>query len=139
MKCDVYLTFDSNCEEAITFYKDIFDGEFRVMMRYKDGPPEYMSSPEIVNKIMHVTITFGNDCELKASDSFHQHLNKSNNFNISFLAEDDTQAQAVFNGLSEGGTIIMPYENVFWGGKFGNLIDKLGIQWMVSFDANEVS
>ena len=54
MKCDVYLTFDSNCEEAITFYKDIFDGEFRVMMRYKDGPPEYMSSPEIVNKIMQL-------------------------------------------------------------------------------------
>ena len=46
MKCDVYLTFDGDCEEALTFYQDIFDGEFQVMMRYKEGPPEY-SKPEI--------------------------------------------------------------------------------------------
>lgn len=26
MKCDVYLSFDGNCEEAMNFYKDVFDG-----------------------------------------------------------------------------------------------------------------
>ena len=62
MKCDVYLTFDGNCEEALNFYKDILGGEYSVMMRYKDGPPEY-SRPEIENKVMHATITFGKDCD----------------------------------------------------------------------------
>ena len=139
MKCDVYLSFDGNCEEAMTFYQDVFDGEFRVMMRYKDGPPEYVTSPEIENKIMHTTMTFGNGCELKASDSFHQPLNKGNNFHVSVLADDDEQGQAIFNGLSKDGTVIMPYNEVFWGGKFGSLVDKYEIHWMVSFDANVIS
>lgn len=131
MKCDVYLTFDGNCEEAMEFYKDIFGGEFSMLMRYKDGPPEYMQ-PGIEDKIMHVTLNFGYNCELKASDSFHQPLNKGNNFHVSFDAEDEHQAYAIFQGLSDGAQITMPYNDVFWGGKFGSLIDKYGIQWMVS-------
>ena len=110
-----------------------------LLMRYKDGPPEYVTSPEIENKIMHTTMTFGNGCELKASDSFHQPLNKGNNFHVSVLADDDEQGQAIFNGLSKDGTVIMPYNEVFWGGKFGSLVDKYGIHWMVSFDANVIS
>ena len=131
MKCDVYLSFDGNCEEAMNFYKDIFDGEFQVVMRYKDGPPEY-SKPEIEDKIMHVTMTFGNGSELKASDDFHMPINKGNNYHVSVLADDEEQGHAIFTGLSEGAQVTMPYNNVFWGGKFGSLVDKFGIQWMIS-------
>ena len=136
MKCDVYLNFDGNCEEAMLFYKDILDGEFQVLMRYKDGPPEYCK-PEIENKIMHLTMTFGNGCELKASDDFHKPIRKGNNFHVSVLADDEEQGYAIFNGLSDGATITMPYNEVFWGGKFGSLIDKFGVQWMVSSSHGE--
>ena len=136
MKCDVYLAFDGNCEEAMLFYKDILDGEFQVMMRYKDGPPEY-SKPEIENKIMHLTMTFGHGCVLRGSDSFHIPLNKGNNFHVSVLADDEEQGYAIFKGLSEKATITMPYNDVFWGGKFGSLVDKFGIQWMVSSSNEE--
>ncbi len=131
MKCDVYLSFDGNCEEAMTFYQDIFDGEIIVMMRYKDGPPEY-SKLEIENKIMHVTMTFGNGCELKASDGFHIPLNKGNNYHVSIAAEDVEQGHAIFNGLMLGGQVTKAFDEVFWGGKFGSVIDKFGVQWMVS-------
>lgn len=137
MKCDVYLSFDGNCEEAMTFYQDILDGEFPVIMRYKDGPPEY-SKPEIENKIMHLTMTFGNGSVIRASDSFHIPFSKGNNFHVSILADDDEQATAIFNGLAGGAQITMPYNKVFWGGKFGSLVDKFGIQWMVSFDGEQI-
>ena len=26
----------------------------------------------------------------------------------------------------------MPLDDAFWGGKFGSLTDKFGVQWMVS-------
>ncbi|WP_400079579.1 VOC family protein [Winogradskyella sp. R77965] len=136
MKCDVYLSFDGNCEEAMNFYKAIFDGEFQMVMRYKDGPPEYCK-PEIENKIMHTTITFDNGCELKASDDFNMPLNKGNNFHVSISADDEAQGYAIFSGLMEGGKVTMPFEAVFWGGKFGSVIDKFGIQWMVSAPGNE--
>ncbi len=30
------------------------------------------------------------------------------------------------------GNVIMPFAEVFWGGKFGMLTDKFGVRWMVS-------
>ena len=115
----------------MTFYQDIFNGEFLMLMRYKDGPSEY-SKPEIENKIMHVTMTFGNGCELKASDDFHKSIVKGNNFHVSVAADDDDQGIAIFSSLLEDGQATMPFEDVFWGGKFGSVTDKFGIQWMIS-------
>jgi PhnB protein len=131
MKCDMYLSFDGNCEAAMNYYKTIFNGEFTVTMRYSEGPPEY-SNPQIENKIMHQTLVFGNGCELKASDSFHQPLHKGNNFHVSISVDNEEQAVSIFNGLANKGTITMPFNEVFWGGKFGSCIDKFGVQWMVS-------
>lgn len=131
MRCDVYLTFDGNCEEAMNYYKTVFNGEFSVVMRYADGPPEF-SKPEIADKIMHATMTFGDGCELKASDSFHMPLHKGNNYHVSVMADDTNQGQAIFEGLAKDGQVTMPFNEVFWGGKFGSCIDQFGVQWMVS-------
>lgn len=131
MKCDVYLTFDGNCEKALNFYQSVFGGEFSVVMRYSDGPPEYLVKGK-EDKIMHTTLTFGNGCELKASDTFHKPVVKGNAYTVSIMADDEAQGEKMFAGLSEGGQIEMPFQEVFWGGKFGNLVDQFGIQWMIS-------
>lgn len=131
MKCDVYLSFDGNCEEAMNFYQSVFGGEFSVVMRYSDGPPEYMSEGT-EDKIMHMTLSFSDGAELKGSDMFHQPVVKGNAYHVSMGSDSDEQGEAFFNGLSDGAEITMPFQNVFWGGKFGSLIDRFGIQWMIS-------
>ncbi|QMU65386.1 MAG: VOC family protein [Flavobacteriaceae bacterium] len=131
MKCDVYLTFEGNCEEAMLFYKEVLNGEFQVLMRYSDGPPEYLSEGA-EDKIMHLTMTFGKGCELKASDAFHKPIVKGSAYHISIMADDAKHGEKLFHGLADGGKIEMPYQDVFWGGKFGSFIDKFGIQWMIS-------
>lgn len=136
MKCDLYLTFDGNCEEAMLLYKEVFNGEFLVTMRFNEGPPEF-NNPEIANKIMHQTMVFGNNCEIKASDSFHEPLLKGNNFHVSILADDEKTGENYFNELAKNGTITMPFDNVFWGGKFGSCIDQFGVQWMISVEDKE--
>lgn len=137
MTCGIYLTFNGNCEEAMLHYQDIFDGEITITMRYSEGPPEF-STPEIADKIMHATMVFGNNCEIKASDSFHEPLNKGNNFHVSILADDNESAYSYFSGLAEEGKITMPFNDVFWGGKFGSCVDKFGVQWMISSNAENV-
>ena len=131
MKCDVYLTFDGNCEQAMDFYKNVFNGQYEVVMRYSDEPPEYVVKGN-EDKIMHATISFGDGCELKGSDSFHMPIQKGNAYHVSIMANDDEQGTSFFKGLSTGGEITMPYNKVFWGGKFGSLIDQFGVQWMIS-------
>jgi PhnB protein len=131
MKCDLYLSFDGNCEEAMNFYKKAFGGEFSVVMRYSDGPPEYVSEGN-EDKIMHMTLSMKDGAELKGSDMFHEPVEKGNAYHVSIGADSEKQGEEFFNALSENGKITMPYREVFWGGKFGSLIDQFGIQWMIS-------
>jgi PhnB protein len=46
----------------------------------------------------------------------------------------DTPAEAerIFAGLSEGGSVMMPLAETFFSQRFGMLTDKYGIPWMVN-------
>jgi len=123
--------FKGNCEEAMNFYQEILDGKFLMTMRYNEGPPEYMSTPDIGNKIMHTTMQFEGG-EIKASDHFAKEAPDVMKHHLSLGFKDEIKGENAFNQLAEGGKITMPFTPVFWGGKFGSLIDKFGVQWMVS-------
>jgi len=45
---------------------------------------------------------------------------------------DAAEAERVFAALAEGGTVEAPLAKQFWGGTFGQLVDRFGIQWMVT-------
>lgn len=51
---------------------------------------------------------------------------------LSLGTNDAAEAQRIFDGLAQGGTVEMPMQDMFWGAKFGMLTDKFGIDWMVS-------
>ncbi len=55
---DPYITFKGNCEEAFMHYKSIFGGEFSMLNRFSEMPPqEGIELPAAeLNKIMHVTL-----------------------------------------------------------------------------------
>lgn len=137
-----YLTFNGNCEEAFTFYKSVFGGEFPYIGRFKDMPPtEGMTVPESEGeKIMHVSLGIGKDSYLMGSDSseaFGHATIIGNNFSISINADSEEEADKLFNALANGGKITMPLGKTFWGSYFGMLVDKFGIAWMMSYDYNK--
>ncbi|MDK2772783.1 MAG: VOC family protein [Flavobacterium haoranii] len=134
-----YLTFNGNTEEAFNFYKSVFGGEFDYIGKFKDMPPseDYPTvSAEEGERIMHVSLRIGKDSVLMASDSTSMSgdVTFGNNFSISINAESREEADKLFNGLSAGGSVIMPMDNTFWGAYFGMFTDKFGINWMVNFD-----
>jgi PhnB protein len=131
-----YLNFAGNTEEAFTFYKSVFGGEFMTLQRFKDVPGIDVAG-EDREKIMHVSLPIGNGNVLMATDaleSMGQTLNAGNNFSISINAASKEEATSLFTALSEGGKVVMPLEDAFWGAYFGMFTDKFGIQWMVNFD-----
>lgn len=134
MKLETYLTFGGNCEEAMNFYKDVLGGDFTMMMRFDEMPPDVFPVPE--NKkdlIMHCTLVTDKGCTLMASDTLElDKLTIGSNYSISIGTPDENEGASMYENLSAGGHTIMPYENAFWGGKFGMFVDKFGIQWMVS-------
>ena len=62
--------------------------------------------------------------------------NKIMHVSMLMTFESREEADKLFKGLSEGGVVIMPMENTFWGAYFGMFTDKFGINWMINFDEN---
>lgn len=134
-----YINFRGNCEEAFSFYKSVFGGEFPMVGRYKDMPPsEGELSPAMDGeKIMHMSLPISKETCLMGSDiggDWAKHTVDGNNIQISINTESEEEAKRIFNGLSDGGRVNMPLEKTFWGALFGMLTDKFGINWMVNYD-----
>lgn len=102
-------------------------------MRFKDAPQDVMCVPENAqNLIMHATLEF-KDCLFMLSDTIDEtKYVQGSNFSMSINVDEIKEATSIFNSLVEGGQTIMPFNDAFWGGKFGMLIDKFGVQWMLS-------
>lgn len=134
-----YINFNGNTEEAFTFYKSVFGGEFAKIMRFKDlASADFPVSEKEANKIMHIALPIGPNV-LMANDvpeSMGRTNENENRSKICISAESKEEADHLFNGLSAGGQIEMPIADSPWGSYFGMFRDKYGIEWMVDFDPN---
>ena len=132
-----YLTFDGNCEEAFSFYRSVFGGEFATLMRM--GEVEGMPVPDSAkNQVMHVALPVGETAILMGSDTMEgmgPAFSAGNNFSVAVGPKSKEEADQIYAGLSAGGTQTSPMADAFWGGYFGILVDKFGIQWLINYDA----
>ncbi len=134
-----YLNFNGNTEEAFNFYKSVFGGEFAALMRFKDNAECGQIAESDQERIMHVALPIGNGNVLMGTDSLEslgQKLTFGNNFYICLSPESKQEAERLFNGLSAGGKIEMPLQDMFWGAYYGSFADKFGVQWMVNYEKN---
>jgi PhnB protein len=126
-----YLSFQGNCEEALHFYKNILNGEIEIASRY-DNPA--MNAAEVFkNKILHAVFRFGKHV-LFASDVMPKNEDKiyKSNVAISLGLHDESASEDIFNKLSAGGAIHVPFKKQFWGDWHGNFTDRFGIHWMIN-------
>lgn len=135
-----HINFNGNAEEAFTFYKSVFGGEFTKIMRYRDIPnPEFPLSEKEQNKLMHIALPIGKVNSLLGNDvpEFLGTVNENENRSkIAVSAESKEEADKLFNGLSAGGAVEVPIMESPWGSYFGMFRDKYGIEWIVEFDPN---
>ncbi|MBI2419306.1 MAG: VOC family protein [Ignavibacteriales bacterium] len=132
-----HINFNGNAEEAFTFYKSVFGGEFTEIIRFKDiASPEFPVSESEANKILNIALPIGNNVLLAndVPESMGRTNENENRSKISIRAESKEEADKLFNGLSAGGQIEMPIEDGPWGSYFGMFRDKYGIEWMVDFN-----
>lgn len=135
-----HINFNGNAEEAFTFYKSVFGGEFSKVIRFKDIASDEFPIPENeANKLMHIALPIGQNF-LLANDilEFMGRVDENENRSkIAITAESKEEAFELFNGLSAGGQIEMPIDENPDGTYFAMFRDKFGIEWMVKFDPNK--
>ncbi|WP_320054413.1 VOC family protein [uncultured Acetobacteroides sp.] len=136
-----YITFNGNCEEAFNFYKSIFGGDFTHMERYKNTPNVEQVPKCEGEKILHIslpinshTILMGSDNCCDADSEFDSEVHFGNNISLSISTKSEEETTKLFEALSKEGRISMPLQKTFWDAYYGMLIDKYGINWMVSYE-----
>ncbi len=132
-----WINFNGNAEEAFTFYKSIFGGEFTKIIRFKDIATEEFPVPENeANKIMYIALPIGGGNVLIANDvpEVLGKVNERENRSKIFVStEGKEEAERLFNGLSQEGEVEGPMGDSPWGSYAGMFRDKYGIEWIIDF------
>lgn len=126
-----YIQFDGNCAEAFSFYAELLDGEVDFMMTYADGPDDMPVPEEAKNKVMHAQANFGT-AMMMGTDAVTMPYTKPAGITVSLQIDDVVEAQRIFAGLAEGGTIGMALEETFFALAFGAVTDRFGVPWQVN-------
>ena len=133
-----WINFNGNAEEAFTFYKSVFGGEFTKVTRFKElASDEFTVADADANKLMYIALPMGKHNLLIANDvpTFLGKVSESENRSkILVNAESREEADKIFNGLSAGGDIEGPIGDSPWGTYGAMFRDKYGIEWIVEFD-----
>jgi PhnB protein len=133
-----WINFNGNAEEAFTFYKSVFGGEFTKIIRLKDlAGLDFPVSATDAEKIMRISLPIGKNSMLLANDvpAFMGKVNENENRSkISINTESKEEADNLFKGLSVGGQVEAPMANSPWGTYFGMFRDRYGIEWVIEFN-----
>lgn len=140
-RTSTYLNFQGTTEAAFNFYKMVFGTEFSTPMgRFSDVPAQPGQPPmneSDRNLVLHVALPILGGHVLMGTDTPDSMGKLTQGNNISINLEPDTRGETerLFNALAEGGKTEMPLTEMFWGGYFGSLTDKFGVQWMFNCES----
>jgi PhnB protein len=127
-----YLHFDGTCREAMTFYKECLGGEV-TFMTVGESPMAAQMPPAAHKQVLHATLKAG-AVDLMASDMMSSGgVKHGNEVSLSLVCDSKAEIETLFRKLSAGGTVSHALKEEFFG-THGNLVDKYGITWMLTFE-----
>jgi PhnB protein len=128
MQVTPYLYFKGNCESALQFYEACELGKIGELRRYEGTPMAERDGAAWREKVLH-SVFEGPGLRFYASDGPDSEPMKG----CAILIEEDSleRAQMLFEALSAGGRVTVPFKKQFWGDHYGNFTDKFGVQWAI--------
>jgi PhnB protein len=131
MQLNPYLNFDGRCEEAFKFYAQALGGKIEAMIPHEGTPAAEHTHPEWQKKIMHARLDLQGQV-LMGSDIPPNHYQQPTGFSINISMKQVPEAERIFKELADRGTVRMPLQETFWAVRFGMLVDRFGIPWMIN-------
>ncbi|HZR79887.1 MAG TPA: VOC family protein [Candidatus Binatia bacterium] len=131
LELNAYLHFGGNCRQAFEAYARVFRGTIEAMLTHADAPEGQQGAPESKDLIMHARLRVG-DRVLMGSDAPVQMRQPMSGFSVTCGVPEPAEAERIFAALAEGGTVHMPIQETFWAIRFGMVVDRFGVPWMVN-------
>lgn len=130
MQLSPYLNFNGQCKEAFEFYERCLGGKIVTMMTHGASPMAEQTPAGWHDAILHARLIVG-DQILMGSDLPPNSHEEAQGFSVSLIVDTPAEAERIFHALAEGGKVQMPLAETFWAVRFGMLVDRFGIPWMV--------
>lgn len=131
MQITPYINFQGNCREAMEFYRDLLGGEIAAIFTYGESPMAGEMPEKSHDSIMHSHL-IADGAEIMAADGPPTEGSGANNVSIALSIDDVDEAERIFKGLSDGGTIGMEFQQTFWVERFGMCVDRYGVGWLIN-------
>lgn len=133
MQTSLHLNFNGECEAAFRFYERTLGGKVDFLMPYEGSPAAEQVPAEWRKKVLHAHLSL-NGQSLMGCDAPPARYQQPQGFSVSVSIRDAGEAERIFRALEEGGQVRMPMQETFWADRFGMLVDRFGIPWMVNCD-----
>lgn len=136
MAVEVYLNFNGNCREAVEYYAKVFGIENPQISTFGEMPnPKFPIPEEAKNLVLHARLSISGS-NVMFSDTFPgMPFVIGNNVSLAVGFKDLGEIKSVFSQLKEGGQVGMVLQETFWSKCYGNLTDKFGIVWQLSYES----
>ena len=129
---NAYLTFDGNCREAMTFYKECLGGEL-TLQTVEGSPMEDQFPADAKKKILHANLTHDGLVLLGSDVSGSQGIVKGNSISLSLNCSSETEIKNFFIRLSADGHVVHPLHH-FFAGTMGTITDKYEKDWLLYYE-----
>jgi len=131
MQTSLHLHFKGQCEEAFQYYERCLDGRIEVLMTYEGTPAAESVPADWRKKVLHARLNLGGQV-LMACDAPPSCYKQPEGFSVSLQTNEPGEAERIFQDLVKDGQVRMPIQETFWASRFGMLVDRFGIPWMIN-------
>jgi len=138
MHVSPYLSFKGDCEAAFKLYEQCLGAQPGAIFRYGGSPMAGQAPADWSDKVMHGSVTIG-ELELMGADVAPDHYQEPKGFSLSIQIKSTSDAERIFRELTKDGTVVMPLEKTFWAERFGMLIDRFGVPWLINCEGSDRS
>jgi PhnB protein len=136
MQINPYLSFKGDCEAAFKFYEQCLGAKLGTIFRYGGTPLADQVPADWSDKVMHGNLTFG-DQLLMGGDVAPDRYEAPKGFSLSIHIKSTADSERIFHELAQDGRVVVPLEKTFRAARFGMLIDRFGIPWLLNCEGSD--
>jgi predicted 3-demethylubiquinone-9 3-methyltransferase (glyoxalase superfamily) len=122
-----HLMFDGAAEEAMSFYVSVFrDSMINRIERYAAGEPGAEAT------VKQATFTLAGQPFICIDSPVKHDFTFTPSMSIFVDCENESELDAAFEQLAEGGKVLMPVDNYGISVRFGWVQDRYGVSWQLN-------
>jgi len=124
------ISFQGNCDEALTFYKEALGAEVDEVAYFRDAPPDSgMDESLPPNFVMHSNVLISGT-HIIMTDGGAAPI-AGDYFTLMLSLDSAEEVTSIFNKLADGGKVIEELAPQFWATLCGDVQDRFGINWHI--------